>query len=352
MAYDNNLLGLQELCTREYEAVSAAIPQTQNLNYPAKLSRRGFVKKFALATVALACPSISFGASQPQKSTRPYGEAVYTKSPKQIYIIAQVHRNFRSGRYTARIQTEIYRIAERLILNEGIDLILGEGHFEHLEYHYRELLSTFLITQIGENNFNDIVNKLKNPTDADLEKILGDDSLIKESSEVIHGKQQLYTIDIDAFYLLILKYQQLNAQGADDEGLFNLGKRNLHLIDSNPDLIDHIWEFRTAKILQNIPRVVGYWLKDNPNMSESAIVILGLAHMDEIYRFLDKERIRVKQLQPNALNLDGASEETLRLLKRGMNEPLKLFEKGYGVTVMIPETLIKLAPKFLPKQSS
>ena len=65
-----------------------------------------------------------------------YGETLYECNPareKQLFIIGMGHRDALTGANgprTARIQAEVYKVGEWLILEEGVELILPEGFFK------------------------------------------------------------------------------------------------------------------------------------------------------------------------------------------------------------------------------
>jgi hypothetical protein len=65
-----------------------------------------------------------------------YGEVIYRfneKSPNQIFVIGSSHRDALTclnGHNTSRVQTEIYKIGDWLIHNQGLELLLPEGFFK------------------------------------------------------------------------------------------------------------------------------------------------------------------------------------------------------------------------------
>ncbi len=69
------------------------------------------------------------------KILKDYGEVIYQSNGEtynQIYIIGLEHRDSitrSNGTNTSKVQAEVYKIGEWLILNEGLRLLLPEGFF-------------------------------------------------------------------------------------------------------------------------------------------------------------------------------------------------------------------------------
>ena len=145
----------------------------------------------------------------------------------------------------------------------------------------------------------------------------------------------------------------VNLQGAENWRLQKLVLQNAHLEEYK--LWNHIVEFKTGVLLQNIPEIIDREIKAERSENRSAIVTSGLSHMDEMYRFLDEKRIVVKPVSKEDLvkiNLDipGINDQIINLLIKGINEPLELLQQGYGITIIFPTTASEKFPFFLPEE--
>lgn len=355
MKYIPNLLRIQGLI-EDYGGLVQTVTQCMTQDNQPRLSRRGFFKKVAVSAVSLAIANASFAASKKfQLDLGPYGEIGYTaEGHSHVYIIPGLHRKLvrdaddkkrfkNTYPETPRVQAEIYKIIEKLHTEEDVSLLLDESYFAYQQKFYWKIIDKYIKAQVGIDAFANIQEKLRNPTIENLEKVLANESLVKPASFVVEGKVR-YTSDINATVLLALKalndYPQLKIRGAEDEGLYDIDKVNGPSTGLSEDQEELLHKFRSAKVLQNIPMVIEGERRKNSGMNRSAIAVVGITHLDEIITFLDERRIRVETFSPmEVLNKGRASEETLRLLRNGIDEPLKLLEEGYDVSIVFPETI-------------
>ena len=262
-------------------------------------------------------------------------------APNQIYYIAQDHRNPITGKSTEQVvktQREIYRICEYIYLRRDLNLFFDESFNSDTDYN-RNTINAITAYQIGDENANALRQK---PSDATLEAILGNDSLVKKTP---WGSQ-----DINGLALLGLKYY-LNIQGVRDWRLARLVIQNQSELELS--LFSHLVEFSTGLELQTIPQIIEREIKAERSRYRNAVVLSGLAHMDELYKYLDQGKIAVEPVKRNdlpKLNREGIDDKIINLLISGMNEPLKLLQQGYGIAIIFPQTLFEKYPELLPEE--
>jgi hypothetical protein len=270
----------------------------------------------------LSLPLIAFPCfSLAQKSfTIPaqYGEVIYRSQeerPSQIFIIGLSHRDSitrANGNHTVRVQAEVYQIADRLIHDQGVQLLLPEGFFENPK------------TAKGEEK-PDFLNKSYSCTGScdtkALEKRLADDSTFINAEMLLKENHPLS-----------LRMSQIEDEGLYDEvrndlvKLANGGKDSCDYSLLVPEL-DYLQERRTAAMLQNIPRVVDAEAGQGHIKKRKAIFTVGLSHIQPIVSYLNEARITVHApFHASNKNKDYFAE-------------LNLSKKNYGVTIIIPRTL-------------
>jgi hypothetical protein len=234
-----------------------------------------------------------------------YGEIIYQmngQAPQQIYIIGQSHRSAVSGKFdpdTVKVQAEIYRIGEWLIQEKEVEMLLPEGFFQRIP---SENLSRAAV--VRESILLD--NQTLEARLADPQRFINADLLLNASYNIPLGQienEQLYR---DICRLL---------REASQESSLSVLSRLAGLQDE-----------RTTVMLQNIPDIVEEAFQTGRIENRKAMFTIGLGHVSEIIRFLQRGSLR----RPGGS--DPAEEEISQAT-------LKLLEQGYGVTIIIPKTL-------------
>jgi hypothetical protein len=235
-----------------------------------------------------------------------YGEIVYQRNshcPRQIFIVGQSHRSALTGQAeldTVKVQTEIYRIGEWLIREKNVKLLLPEGFFRKGS---RENLSTANSPRKSIR----LDNQSLEAALSDTSRFVNSDMLLNSSYDIRLGQvedEQLYR-DIDR---LLRKARQENS-------LSLLAK------------LDSLQDERTAVMLQNIPEVVEEAFRAGRIDNRRAMFTIGLAHVGDIINFLQSGSL---QLPTDRSGLTKGQDA---------GTSLKLLDRGYGVTVIIPRTL-------------
>lgn len=233
-----------------------------------------------------------------------YGEVVYRvnpQAPRQVYIIGQCHRSAVSDRVhsdTVKVQAEIYRIGEWLIREKNVSLLLPEGFFQRTAgKDGRRADEDRLPVELDNNTLEARLGDPRRFVNADL--------LLNASYDVRLGQvedEQLYR---DIRGLL---------RQAGESNSFSLLARLAVLQDE-----------RTAVMLQNIPDIVEESFQAGRIDHRRAMFTIGMAHLGKIIHSLRRGTLRSAVGDPT--RKDGAATE------------LKLLERGYGVTVIVPRTL-------------
>jgi hypothetical protein len=81
-------------------------------------------------------------------------------------------------------------------------------------------------------------------------------------------------------------------------------------------------------LLQKIPSVIDHELHNGTINNESAMLTIGLNHIQDIVRYFQKDGIDIDS--PSSAHAQPASYQT----------ELNLLKTGYGVTIIIPRTLV------------
>lgn len=232
------------------------------------------------------------------------GTIVYQKNPErplQVFIIGNSHRSSASGengRQTVPAQVETYRIAEWLIRQHQVDLLLPEGYF-------------------GRQERIESVEAIVRHDTAALEEALADTSTF---------------INAD---LLLQRNYGIALHQIEDRNLYRHARDHLHTgLQSGHRLpasfgleLEYLQERRSAAILQKIPDVINAAYHQGQIAQPRAILTIGMSHLDEIIKFLKMERMEI--LAP-PIGASGFQDykETLDLLAQ------------VGVTVIVPGTLL------------
>lgn len=231
------------------------------------------------------------------------GTIVYQKNPErslQVFIIGNSHRSSASGengRQTVPAQVQTYRIAEWLIRQHQVELLLPEGFF-------------------GRQERAEIVDAVRHDG-ATLEEALADTSTFINADLLLHRN---YGIAL---------------QQIEDRNLYRSARDHLHAgLQSGYRLpasfnleFEYLQERRSAAILQKIPAVINAAYAQGEIAQPRAILTIGMSHLDEIIKFLKMERMEI--LAP-PIGPSGFQD---------YKETLDLLAQGVGVTVIVPRAL-------------
>ncbi|MDZ4185450.1 MAG: hypothetical protein U1D97_10790 [Desulfuromonadales bacterium] len=231
------------------------------------------------------------------------GSIVYQKNPDhplQVFIIGNSHRSSASGkngRQTVPAQVETYRIAEWFILQHQVELLLPEGFFGRQE-------RTEIIEIVPHDN---VV----------LEEALADTSTFINADLLLHRNYGIALHQIE------------------DRDLYRNARDHLHAgLEGGYRLpasfgleMDYLQERRSAAILQKLPAVINAAYHQGQIVQPRAILTIGMAHLDEIIKFLEMERMEI--LAP-PVGTSGFQD---------YRETLDLLAQGGGVTIIVPRAL-------------
>lgn len=273
-----------------------------------------FQKVKSLVAAAAACTMVAgfFPAqAEASRATLPHelGQVIYQKHgdrPNQIFIVGQSHRSASTGAngaHTVQAQAEIYRIGEWLIRTEGVGLLLPEGYFQ------RNAGGPTVADAAAPATLSPVLdNETLRAALSDTSSFVNADILLRNSFGV-----RLRQVEDEAIYRGVREFMQ----GGDGSLPAGWGEQ-----------LDYLQEIRSAALLQNIPDAVEAELGAGGISRKRAMFTLGMAHLDEIIRFLSEERITITPppLSPASF--------------REYSAMLKLLQQGYGVTVILPRTLI------------
>lgn len=216
----------------------------------------------------------------------------------RVYIIANSHRSAYSGRNgenTLQAQIETYRIGEWLINNAQVELLLPEGFFG------------------GRGKAGS--GKSKSIDCVELNKRLAD------STTFVNAE------------LLLYENFDIGLQQVEDQPLYQHIRDQLRLAQQPRNLLSErfardletLQKRRTAVILENIPQAFEAAVQQAETAAPAAMLTIGLAHLDDLVRFLESGKIDVDQLH------------TFPALQ---NE-LKVLKGNICVTVIVPRSLTK-----------
>jgi hypothetical protein len=247
-----------------------------------------------------------------------YGEIIYRaneKSPSHLFVIGMSHRDSltrRNGSRTSRVQAEVYKIGEWLIHNKDLELLLPEGYFAGKG------------GRIENENLAVALEKKSDcpvPVDMDtLEEILSDNRTF-----------------VNAEMLLRDNHPSLRIRQVEDRMLYETARKRItELIDQRDSCdylvlrseLDYLQERRTAAILQRIPEVVNEEFQQGHIKTPKAILTIGIHHVHKIIRYLNDHKIMVS----SPLHRTGKGGD--------YNAELSLAKENFGVTLILPKTLV------------
>ena len=244
-----------------------------------------------------------------------YGEVIYRfneKSPNQIFVIGSSHRDALTclnGHNTSRVQTEIYKIGDWLIHNQGLELLLPEGFFKGPS------------TKIEKKGIN-APERGSNCASLDmgaLEKRLSDNKIYVNAEMLLKETHSLRLRQIEDkdLYEAVRNHLLKLASCRDDSSDHSLLKSGL----------EYLQEKRTAAMLQKIPQIVNEEFQRGNIKNKTAILTIGMFHLHEIITYLNEKAIKI-HAPPSASNGNEGTMAELNLQK-----------ENFGVSVIIPRTL-------------
>ena len=234
-----------------------------------------------------------------------FGEIVYQKNPErpfQVYIIGNSHRSSSTGNNganTVPAQVQTYRIGEWLIRQHHVELLLPEGFFGRR----------------GSSEILDAAVRLDGPI---LEETLADTSTFVNADLLLHRQYgvALQQVEDREMYRNVREYLHTGLEKGDN------------LLPSFGLELEYLQERRSAAILQRIPEAIDSEYRQGNIAQPRAILTIGMAHLDEIIRFLEMGKIDVPAPQIGASGFQAYSEA------------LELLDKEVGVTVIVPRAIL------------
>ncbi|RJX34075.1 MAG: hypothetical protein C4531_04550 [Desulfurivibrio sp.] len=241
-----------------------------------------------------------------------YGEIIYRineESAGQVYIIGISHRDAASRSNnddTVRTQAEIFRIGEWLNSNRQLELLLPEGYFR----------------SDGE-------------AAGQPHPVRGGSSLsgFRLNNELLFARLADESRFVNAEILLMEQFG-MHASQVEDRGTYQavckslneLSCERLPTVDKLAEL-QYLQEIRTARLLQKIPAAIASERAQGTIRNRSAMLTIGLNHIQDIIRYIQENTIRVAvpRSDGNGMANYQAKPELLR--------------QGYGITIIIPRTL-------------
>jgi len=261
----------------------------------------------------------------------PYGRIVYQtrpEAPNQIYVVGQWHEHPITKAVTPeviRVQSEIFRIGERMVKKRSLELILLEGIFEGESQEVR----------------NENVRKIRGALQKEglLESMHTFDDTTLERLIDIRKKG---IINAQGGYWLAIAYG-LTIQGADDADLHRLelqtigGKYRVSglsgvvrtaagkVIQEFVAIDDYLNQLRTAYTLLNTPRIIEQEYAAKRIKQRKALMVIGAEHIPDCIEFVKNDHARC--IPPSSSKAPP------------LDQPLGYAAAGYGVTIIMPRTV-------------
>lgn len=245
-----------------------------------------------------------------------YGEVVCRyneKSPNQLYIVGIGHRDTLTGSngpLTSRIQAEVYKIAEWLIKNQGVELLLPEGFFvESRERTAEKRVQTrFLPASPGEMSIEVLEKRF-----SDERTFMNAEMLLRKNFSLLIKQVE----DRDIYRTVYENICLLVESGGNMEKNF--------LIRSE---LDYHQKRRVGAMLQKIPGIVNEQFLGGHIDNKKALFTIGLSHISDIIKYLEEKNITVF----SPLFTPVKHEDYI--------EGLNLLKEDFGISVIVPRTLI------------
>jgi hypothetical protein len=244
-----------------------------------------------------------------------YGEVIYQsygETSKQLYIIGVEHRDAitrSNGINTSKVQAEVYKIGEWLVLNEELGLQLPEGFFT------KKTGKAVLSRSPAEER----TNEPKSLNFGDLEKRLADNRTYVNAEMLLKQNYGLRTRQIE---------EKILYDGVHD-AICKLPIKGTPSCDFLPlkSRLDYLQEKRVAAMLQKIPGVIDEEFQHSNIKNKRALFTIGISHIPQIIRYLNDNKIEILKPLP-AFAEDAEYVADLNLLK-----------EQFGITVIVPKKL-------------
>lgn len=262
--------------------------------------------------------ALAKGTQIPQdlpKIPQQYGEVIYQSSGeklKQLYIVGLEHRDSitrLNGANTPKVQAEVYKVGEWLILSKRLALLLPEGFFT------RKRGKAVLSKSPEEMR----TGEMKSLDFGDLEKRLADNSRYVNAE------------------MLLKEYYGLRTRQIEDQGLYDavhdaickLPFNNNSTCDFLPlkSELDYLQQKRVAAMLQRIPEVIKEEFQHGNIENQRALFTIGISHVSGIIKYLNNKRIEIH----SPLQSSRKHEE--------YTADLNLLKEQFGITVIVPKRL-------------
>jgi hypothetical protein len=289
--------------------------EVSGMFFPSSASLRK-IKNGILATGLMALLTAAPVFAETREAAPPaipseFGEVIYQREGNRdshLYIICQSHRNAKTGgngSNTVGVQSEIYRIGEWLIRHENVGLLLPEGYFkrDHAKPAMQPVAFNPRQTDFQRVSLDDAALKA---ILSDTSRFANADKLLKDSYDI-----RLQQVEDQELYHSILDF------------LFR-ADRQQGLNEKDIRVLSYMQEKRSASMLQAIPAAINRELQLGGISQKKAIFTIGLAHLNEMIRFLHEGRIEIYSPLPSNTVVKG---------------DLKLLQEDYGITIIIPRSL-------------
>ncbi len=240
------------------------------------------------------------------------GEVIYRcneDNPNQLFIIGISHRDTMTGTNgptTVQAQVEVYRIAEWLIRNRGLELLLPEGFFSEDQVNS----SRNSISSLHERNGRFFDTETLEARLRENMPHVNAEMLLSESY-AIHIRQ------VEDFTL----YSEVRSKLRSLEKLRYDALASLFI---QADL-DYLQDLRTAAMLQKIPDIIDNEYSEGTIHSKEALFTIGLAHISGIIRYFEQKKIAIESPAFTSFK-DYAADVNLLI-------------NNFGVTIIIPRSL-------------
>ncbi|MCC6346396.1 MAG: hypothetical protein IT388_04340 [Nitrospirales bacterium] len=204
----------------------------------------------------------------------------------------------------------MYKIAEWLIAQEGVQLLLPEGLFKRKpESDERMMLITSVLDEKRGNSF---------------------------SFQAVKERLSNNSVYLNA-EMLLKEYHGIHTRQIEDRALYEaVGECLNRLEDAAVDMTEaallreelcYLQEKRTAVMLQKAPEIIEEEFHRGTLATRKAIFTIGLSHIADIIRYLREEEIKI---YAPLLSRVGTDDYT---------EAVHLLREQYGIAIIIPKTL-------------
>jgi len=245
-----------------------------------------------------------------------FGEVIYQcngegSEGKQLYIVGLEHRDAitrSNGISTSKVQAEVYKIGEWLILYEDLDLLLPEGFF---------------------SNGNGKSGLSRPPAERRTSgRVLVDFKEIEKRLADFHAYVNAE--------MLLKRYYGLRTRQVEDKGLYDAVHDNLCKLVTNGNNacdflslkseLDNLQGKRVAAMLQRIPEIIDAEFQQGTIRNKKALFTIGISHLPEIIKYLKGNKI---EIPPSVMT--SAKENYVA--------DMNLSKEHFGITIIMPKKL-------------